>query len=317
MSERWTRRLAALDVARGVALAAMAVYHFAWDLEFFGFAEPGMTAQLPWKLFARSIATSFLFLAGVSFFLAHGRGFSFAKFWPRFAQIAAAALAISIATRLAMPDSFIFFGILHEIAAASLIGIFAVRLPALPILALALMAFLLPQLFTDAAFNTRWLAWTGFAETAPRSNDLVTFFPWTAAFLGGLGITKAASGILPKLANQVPAWLKPAEWAGKHSLIIYLVHQPVLIGLVWASAQVFPPPYSAPESRFAAACRQSCEASRDHLFCENYCSCVLDRLSVSGMLEPVLAGSRDEPVTQSLDDAVQACTLKAEGAPIQ
>ncbi len=242
MSESGTRRLAALDVARGVALAAMAVYHFAWDLEFFGFAEPGMTAQLPWKLFARSIATSFLFLAGVSFLLAHGRGFSFGKFWPRFAQIAGAALAISIATRLAMPDSFIFFGILHEIAAASLIGIFAVRLPALPILALALMAFLLPQLFTDAAFNTRWLAWTGFAETAPRSNDLVTFFPWTAAFLGGLGITKAASGILQKLANQVPAWLKPAEWAGKHSLIIYLVHQPVLIGLVWASAQVFPRP---------------------------------------------------------------------------
>lgn len=315
MTENGMKRLAALDVARGLALAAMAVYHFAWDLEFFGFAEPGMTAQLPWKLFARSIAASFLFLAGVSFFLAHGKGFTSSRFWPRFAQIAGAALAISIATRLAMPGSFIFFGILHEIAAASLIGVFAVRLPALPILALALMAFLMPQLFTDAAFNPRWLAWTGLAETAPRSNDLVTFLPWTAAFLVGLAAAKAAGGYLGRVAVQTPAGLKPAEWAGKHSLLLYLVHQPILIGLVWTAAQFVSPPYSAPESRFAAACRQSCEASRDHLFCENYCGCVLDRLSVSGMLEPVLAGSRDGTVTQSLDDAVQACTLKAEGAP--
>ncbi|MEQ9573770.1 MAG: heparan-alpha-glucosaminide N-acetyltransferase domain-containing protein, partial [Nitratireductor sp.] len=48
-------RIALIDVLRGAALVAMAIYHFAWDLEFFGYAEPGLTAVGGWKLFARSI----------------------------------------------------------------------------------------------------------------------------------------------------------------------------------------------------------------------------------------------------------------------
>ena len=52
-------RIDAIDIARGIALLAMAIYHFTWDLEFFGYAEPGLTAVGGWKLFARAIASSF------------------------------------------------------------------------------------------------------------------------------------------------------------------------------------------------------------------------------------------------------------------
>ena len=38
-------RIEAIDLARGVALIAMAVYHFTWDLELFGYLEPGATAH--------------------------------------------------------------------------------------------------------------------------------------------------------------------------------------------------------------------------------------------------------------------------------
>ena len=64
-------RIEAIDLARGIALVAMAVYHFTWDLEFFGYLEPRTTAVGGWKLFARVIASSFLFLVGVS--LVRGR----------------------------------------------------------------------------------------------------------------------------------------------------------------------------------------------------------------------------------------------------
>ena len=67
------RRIEWLDVARGAALIAMAVYHFTWDLEFFGYVLPGTTGFGAWKLFARCIASSFLFLVGISLVLA-GRG---------------------------------------------------------------------------------------------------------------------------------------------------------------------------------------------------------------------------------------------------
>ena len=77
--------------ARGLAIAAMAVFHFAWDLEFFGYAPVGMTRETGWMLFARAIASSFLFLVGVSLFLAHGGGLRRASFLKRFAMVAGAA----------------------------------------------------------------------------------------------------------------------------------------------------------------------------------------------------------------------------------
>src|SRR5690606_2738746 len=107
-------RLEAIDVARGLALVAMAIYHFAWDLEFFGYVPHAMTAQGGWKLLARCIASSFLFLVGVSLFLGHARGIRWRPFLRRLAMVAGAAAAISLVTWLAVPGGLIFFGILHQ-----------------------------------------------------------------------------------------------------------------------------------------------------------------------------------------------------------
>ncbi len=57
-------RLPALDALRGLALIAMASYHFSWDLEFFGYLEPGTSTQGFLRIYARGIASTFLFLAG-------------------------------------------------------------------------------------------------------------------------------------------------------------------------------------------------------------------------------------------------------------
>src|SRR5690349_4055324 len=94
LSRPASTRIAVLDLARGIALVAMASYHFTWDLEFFGYVDPGLTAVGGWKLYARCIASTFLFLVGVSLFLAHGNGIRWPAFWRRFAMVAGAALAI-------------------------------------------------------------------------------------------------------------------------------------------------------------------------------------------------------------------------------
>jgi len=68
-------RIELVDVARGLALVAMAIYHFVWDLDFFGYIDPGTSITGGWRIFARCIAISFLFIVGVSLHLANRQGF--------------------------------------------------------------------------------------------------------------------------------------------------------------------------------------------------------------------------------------------------
>ncbi len=290
-----SRRVEAIDLARGFALLAMAIYHFTWDLEFFGYVEPGMTAVGGWRLFARCIASSFLFLVGVSLWMAHGRGIRWNGFWRRFAMVAGAAAAITIATWFAVPDAFIFFGILHQIAFASLAGLLFLRLPVVLVLVAAVAVVALPMAVRFESFDHWALWWLGLAPVAPRSNDFVPVFPFFAAVLFGIAAARlaTASGLLetPRTLGT-GTWSRPFRFAGKHSLAVYLIHQPILIGLVFLVSQVMPPQAQLPEVGFARACEAQCVSMRDATFCSRYCACLLDRFSTDARLDEVLRDRR-------------------------
>ena len=87
-------RIPLIDQARGVALIAMAIYHFTWDLGFFGYIEPETAATGGWRIFARVIAGSFLFLVGFSLVLGHQQGFRPRPFFIRLGKIALAAAVL-------------------------------------------------------------------------------------------------------------------------------------------------------------------------------------------------------------------------------
>jgi uncharacterized membrane protein len=304
-------RIAAVDLARAAALLAMAVYHFAWDLEFFGYLDPGTTISGGWKIFARSIATSFLFLVGVSLVLAHGNGIRWHGYWKRLAMVAGAAAAITAATWVAFPQGFIFFGILHQIALASLIGLAFVRVPWPANAALAACVVVLPMVFRHPVFDHPALWWVGLAETPPRSNDYVPLFPWFGAVLAGMAFARFASatGLRERLVRFVPGrWASLPLFLGRHSLAVYLVHQPVIIGLVWLAAQVAPPAVVAPELRFTQACEEACVASRDAEFCAGYCACMLGSLEAAGDLPRVLGGEVDEVMSARIRGFADMCS---------
>ncbi|MFI0849464.1 heparan-alpha-glucosaminide N-acetyltransferase [Mesorhizobium sp. IMUNJ 23232] len=309
------RRIEWLDVARGVALLAMAVYHITWDLEFFGYVLPGTTGFGGWKLFARCIASSFLFLVGVSLMLAHGRDIRWANFWRRFAMVAGAALAISIATYVAMPGAFIFFGILHQIALASLLGLAFLRLPAALTLLVAVAVVALPQVFRAEFFSHPALWWVGLAPTNPRSNDYVPLFPWFGAVLLGIAAARFAvdTGLTARLATLNPGrWSNPLQFLGRHSLAFYLIHQPVLIGCVWLFSQIFPAAQQTPEVGFRYACEASCQQSRDEAFCARYCACMLDELEANGDLPKVLSGDGSAELRERVTNLAGICTATTE-----
>lgn len=223
-------RLIPLDTARTLAVVCMVVFHFTFDLALFKLIPPETMAEPFWHYFARMIAGSFLFLSGVSLWLAHGHGIRWTSFWTRWAKLVAAALLLTIASIWLVPGGPIWFGILHAMAATALIGLLALRLPWPLTLALALLIFASAWGPRFAALDPLWLVWIGLAENRPMMGDYVPLIPWAAPGLAGVAFARA---LRPETwPMQAPSrLLHRLNFPGRHSLVIYLVHQPILFGL--------------------------------------------------------------------------------------
>tara|TARA_R110002050_G_scaffold263291_1_gene403785 strand:- start:26903 stop:27889 length:987 start_codon:yes stop_codon:yes gene_type:complete len=307
------RRIELLDLARGLALFAMASYHFSWDLEQFGYLDYGTTTQGLFKVYARSIAGSFLFLAGVSLMLAHGSKWRPAAFLKRMVVVGGAAALITLVTVFATPDSFIFFGILHAIAAASLIGLAFLRLPGVITILAGVACLALPQFYRDAFFNTPWLTWTGLFTVAPKSNDFVPLMPWLGPFLIGMGCTRIAvstglTGWLATIGTGNNFASGATRFSGRHSLAFYLVHQPVLLALVWIASYITPPEPVDPLPRFISECEAGCGGDNSAEFCTRFCGCVTDELLSREMLTPFIKGDITPDTDQRIADIAEQCT---------
>ncbi|MDP9839461.1 putative membrane protein [Neorhizobium huautlense] len=315
-------RILLIDTLRGLALIAMASYHFTWDLGFFGYIPLETATQGGWKLYARCIASSFLFLAGFSLVLAHVSGIRWQSFAKRFGMVAGAAFVISVGTFFATPGEWIHFGILHSIALTGLIGLAFLRLPALvtALIAIAIAAagyvngYVYPGIFSSDFFDPRYLNWTGFAATPPRSNDFVPLFPWLAAPLMGVAIGKLAltRGWLTRLAalQTKPNILGKA---GQHSLAFYLIHQPVLIGLLYLFSLVYPAPAPDPIESYIRSCETGCTASgQDAGMCQRFCSCTAERLSQQSLLVPMNEGQINPQTDERVQSLAQECSMIAQ-----
>lgn len=315
-----SKRIVAIDMARGLALLSMASYHFIWDLEFFGYVDPGLTAVGGWKVYARCIASTFLFLVGVSLVLAHGQKIRWRGFWKRLAIVALAAAAITVATRFATPGNFIFFGILHQIALASLLGLAFLRLPALLTALVAALIVAAPYYLRSEAFDHPALWWVGLSTVNPRSNDYVPLFPWFGAVLAGIAVTKlaAASGTLARLGEFSPGrWKRPLVFIGRHSLAFYLIHQPVLIACIWAFSQIMPAHVEPRQTTFIKSCQVSCEQNREAAFCTTYCACMLDALEGEGLLDRLYAEDQSQELKSRVTELAGICTADTDNMPTE
>jgi len=278
-----------LDLARGVAVIAMIVFHGLWDASHFGYAPP----NLPWtpqvRFFGHAIAFAFLFIAGVSLALANADDINWPLALRRLARIGAAALLVTLGTWLVFPGAYVFFGILHCIFAASLVGLAFVRAPWGATLAAALFCLATPTFLASEAFNASGLIWLGLGTRETLTQDWRPFFPWAGALLLGVAFAslslreraapKAAGEGLkaPKAAGEGlrANSLSLAEgivFLGRHSLSIYLLHQPLLFALFTALVSVAPP---APQpTGFLALCERRCMANgEDKQTCQALCAC--------------------------------------------
>lgn len=316
-------RIGLVDTARGAALIAMATYHFSWDLEFMGYLQPG-TAETGWlKIYARAIATVFLFIVGVSLVLSSRPEIRWPSFWKRFGMIAAAAAVISAATLYLVPGEWIYFGILHSIAVQSLIGVVFLRLP-LPVtllVTLALLAawitdtFAMPGILDSHLFDPKYLAWLGFAATPDRSNDFVPLFPWATSFFLGMSLARLA--LRSNLPQRLAALGTGGTWLarlGRHSLAFYLIHQPVLIAIAYGLTFIVAPPKPDPAATYLRQCNTSCTVEQGEALCRSFCQCTLDQLQAQQLFTPFQAGE-----VKADDERIMAlasqCSAEMEPAP--
>ncbi|WP_050927631.1 heparan-alpha-glucosaminide N-acetyltransferase [Aestuariivita boseongensis] len=231
-------RLVWLDGARSFALLAMIVFHTARDMEIFGYLEPGTTLHGGWAIFARLIAGSFLFLSGISLIVAHGQHFRLRSWLKRLSLIVAAAALVSAVTAVVFPERFVYFGILHVIAVSNVIGVILLRLPAMGLASLAAFVLVVSSLPNSHLFSTAWLSWTGLSASVRPSLDFLPLFPWLAPLLVGMAVSKCLTFKSAFQISQNERLSYLITWPGRHSLSIYLVHQPILIGSIWLVSKV-------------------------------------------------------------------------------
>lgn len=287
-------RIPAIDGLRGAAVAAMVVYHGLWDIQYLGIAQLDLFTAPHWLAFRAVILVAFLALVGVSLTLAQGDRPRPAAFLRRLAVVAAAALAITAATWRFVPDGLVTFGVLHHIVVASVLALPFLRLPVWAVVAGAAFALSAPLLYESAHFNGRALAWTGLASEPPFAVDHVPLLPWFGVVLLGMVAGRRVVRARRRLAAWSPggpAW-RAILWTGRHSLAVYLLHQPLLMGTIWLAAGMPDvSPSADPGSAFVERCRAGCgDNGQSAAFCTRYCGCILDGLMAEGALDAVIAG---------------------------
>jgi uncharacterized membrane protein len=225
-----------VDALRGAAIVWMAVFHFCFDLNYFGLLQPHQLFQRDpfWTTQRSGIVTMFLFCAGLGQALALHAGQGWPRFWKRWAQVVACAALVSAGSAMMFPRSWIHFGVLHGIAVMLVVCRLSAPLRGW-LWPLGALALVLPQVAPHAMFNAPWLDWTGLVTRKPVTEDYVPVLPWLGVMWWGLAAGQTLLRHRPAvMAGAVPAVLQPLALLGRWSLSFYMLHQPVFIGVLQA-----------------------------------------------------------------------------------
>ncbi|MBQ7095135.1 MAG: DUF1624 domain-containing protein [Clostridia bacterium] len=226
-----------LDWIRGIAVLGMILHHglFAIEVVSYFFGRPVEFQILDtwafWVLQELFVAV-FLLISGICT--------AFSKnVLRRGCMVAAAALLITLVTGLLLPGFGVYgleiwFGILHLFGFSMLTyGLFTCRKKWVPITAAFALFFvlLLTVTFADSGFSMWIRAFLGFPFEGFLSADYYPILPYFLVFLAGTFMGPAVRD------HQLPARfytirIKPLEWIGRHSLWIYIAHQPIIFGII-------------------------------------------------------------------------------------
>lgn len=227
-----------LDALRGIAVLGMMTYHFFFDLTFFyGYDIPVYTGTA--SALARSTGALFLLIVGICFVIswgATGRGDRLWKALKRGVIILSGGMMISAVTFVITPQAFVKFGVLH------LIGVSALLQPVFWIfkkwnIAMGILFIFLGMMFAEQTVDSFLLFPLGLMYAGMQSLDYYPIFPWFGVILLGMALGEwlyrpVRHHFLLSIGSLAyPWWL---IWCGRRALLLYFLHQPVILLLLGA-----------------------------------------------------------------------------------
>lgn len=231
-----------IDALRGVAIIMMVFYHLNYNLYYFA-NFPIKIYSIPWSLFQKTTASLFLILVGISLTISYSRKRSlypksklFLMNFKRGLNILSWGLIITAFTLVFLNDGFIFFGILHLIGISIIIS-FPLMEKKYKNFALGLLVILAGIYLRNFIFDSPYLLFLGFKPASFFSFDYFPIMPWYGIVLIGIFLGNMlypnANRIFnaPDLSNK--KIIKGLSFLGTHSLKIYLIHQPLIIILLY------------------------------------------------------------------------------------
>jgi len=232
-------RFAELDMWRGIAIIGMIIYHGVFMIDYVGYASITYH-QGAWLVGARLIQLSFLLLVGISLHLSFQKSrrskatpFHFLlRQFKRGILVFSCGLLITLATGIFIPEDFVRFGILHFIGISIILLSFVASRP-WAALVISFLVFVCSDLVRQTVVTSAWLIPFGFRFPF-QSVDYFPIFPWLAVPAFGIFLGALLYPDYQRRWNtlKLEDSANPVMFLGKHSLFVYLLHVPVLLGLI-------------------------------------------------------------------------------------
>lgn len=235
------KRFWEIDVLRGIAIVMMIIFHTLFNLNYFGEFNFDVSSGF-WFYFARITAGLFILLVGVSLSVSYSRikeNFMKKKVYLKYIKrgliVFSYGLLITLATWIFMRDGFVVFGILHLIGASIILAIPFLKFKWLNLM-LGFMIIFVGIYLRSLSFDFSFLLPLGFIPKGFYSLDYFSIFPWFGVVLIGISLGNVfyekheRKFEFPDLSRF--SLTKIFSFLGRKSLLIYLLHQPILLVLL-------------------------------------------------------------------------------------
>ena len=213
-------RYNSLDFLRGLAVILMIFFHFFYDLDIFGYVDIDFSKDLFWYWLPRLIVFLFMLSMGMSLTLAHKRTLSPKPYTIRLLKVGICAIGISVTTFLMFKNHWVYFGTLHCIFFSTLIITPFIKKPHFSLLMFYFFMML-------EVLNIK----IPFYEMDHAAMDYIPIWPWVGHSF--LGVFFVHYGI-HEVSIPTNSFTKLIFFLGKKALPIYLIHQPIMYGIIWA-----------------------------------------------------------------------------------
>ncbi len=239
-----SKRICLFDEIRGFAVILMVIYHTLFSMVFIFDSEklyPLMMKIMPYEPL---IPILFISICGIVCSFSRSN-------LKRGIRIFILAIVVTVVTYVFMPEMTIYFGILHFLGIALMIYVLTEKLTdkinkmygMIVSVLLFVVFYNIPQRYIgilpypyirvpDGLYQYYWLSFIGFPSADFTSGDYFPLIPYIFLFFSGVFLGKTIKGKeLPSFFYQ--SYLPPLDFIGRHALVIYLLHQPLIIGILY------------------------------------------------------------------------------------